>query len=195
MSASDNKLTIDGLRGEAFDGFVTFEQLRKDANAVPLTGGVYIVARQASDPPAFLAESCGGHFKGRNPTELVDALESKWVPDAEVLYIGKGDVLRRRVKQYASFGAGRPIGHWGGRYIWQLPDSDQLIVAWKACDVDETPGYLEGRLATRFKQIYGRLPFANIVDPSGTRVAELDRGKPRPAVEDEPAIPEPLATV
>jgi hypothetical protein len=129
-------------------------------------GGVYLVVRRAPHPPTFLAESCGGHFKGRNPTERVDVLERKWVPETDVLYVGKGDVLRRRVKQYASFGAGRPIGHWGGRYIWQLSDSHGLLVAWKACGADETPGYLEAQLASRFKQIYGRLPFANIVDPS-----------------------------
>jgi hypothetical protein len=165
MTASNHKLTIDVLRGEAFDGFVTFKELRDDASAVPLSGGVYVVVRPATQPPAFLAESCGGHFKRRNPTELVDVLERKWVDDAPLLYVGRSRVLRRRLKQYASFGAGRPIGHWGGRYIWQLSDSDELLVAWKACCTDETPSHLEAHLAGRFKLIYGRLPFANIADP------------------------------
>ena len=88
------------------------------------------------------------------------------MPGAEVLYIGKSNALRRRLKEYASFGAGSPIGHWGGRYIWQLSDSDELLVAWKACGEDETPDYLEAQLLGRFKRIHGRLPFANIADPS-----------------------------
>ena len=135
-------------------------------NAVPLSGGIYIVTRRCSAPPRFLAESCGGHFKGRNPTQPLDVLDHKWVPDAEVLYVGKSDALRRRLKEYASFGAARPIGHWGGRYIWQLSDSDELLVAWKACGEDETPGHLEAQLVGRFKRVHGRLPFANIADPS-----------------------------
>jgi hypothetical protein len=166
MAVTNDTPTIDVLGDETFDGFVTFEELRDDASAVPFSGGDYVVVRRAKLPPTFLAESCGGHFRGRNPTELVDVLERKWVDKASVLYVGKSDVLRRRLQQYAKFGAGRPIGHWGGRYIWQLSDSDQLLVAWKACGEDETPGHLEAHLAGRFKKIYGRLPFANIADPS-----------------------------
>jgi hypothetical protein len=165
MAPTNDKLTIGALRSEAFDGFVTFEELRDDACAVPSSGGVYVVVRRATHPPTFLHESCGGHFKGRNPTELVDVLERKWVDEAPVLYVGKSGVLRRRLKQYAGFGAGSPIGHWGGRYIWQLSDSDQLLVAWKACGTDENPGHLEAQLAGRFKRAYGQLPFANIADP------------------------------
>jgi hypothetical protein len=165
MSATNDKLTIDVLRSEGFDGFVTFEELRDGATGVPLSGGVYVVIRRGTHSPTFLTESCGGHFKDRNPTELVDVLERKWVKDAEVLYVGKGNDLRRRLKQYATFGAGRPIGHWGGRYIWQLTDSDQLLVAWKTCRDEETPGHQEAHLTGRFKRAYGRLPFANIADP------------------------------
>jgi len=165
MPATNHKLTIEVLCGEAFCGFVTFDELRDRMNAVPLSGGIYVVMRRAAHLPTFLAESCGGHFKGRNPTQLVDVLEHKWVPEAEVLYVGKSDALRRRLKEYAGFGAGRPIGHWGGRYIWQLSDSDELLVAWKGCGDGETPGYLEAQLADRFKRVYGRLPFANIADP------------------------------
>ena len=163
-------LTIDALRGEGFNGFLTFEELRLDASAVPSSaGGAYVVVRQSTEAPGFLEESCGGHFKGRNPTEIVDVLERKWVPDAQIVYIGKGDLLQRRLKQYARFGAGRPVGHLGGRYIWQLANSGELRVAWKACANGETATQLEAKLVGRFKQLYGRLPFANIADPSGSR--------------------------
>ena len=68
MPATNDNLTIDVLRNEAFDGFVTFEEVRDNANAVPSSGGIYVVTRRAAHPPTFLTESCGGHFKGRNPT-------------------------------------------------------------------------------------------------------------------------------
>ena len=60
----------------------------------------------------------------------------------------------------AGFGAGKTVGHWGGRLIWQLADADQLIVAWK-----ETPGrvprQVEAELIRLFRQQYGKPPFAN----------------------------------
>jgi len=88
------------------------------------------------------------------------ALTSNWVDRAEVVYIGKADELRRRLRQFADFGSGRPIGHWGGRLIWQLADSERLLVAWK-----ETPGRIprevEADLIARFRGIYGKPPYAN----------------------------------
>jgi hypothetical protein len=160
------------LHGDAFkgfDGFVSFDELRNGAlEAVPKTGGVYIVMRRSKDEPTFLDESCGGHFKGKNPSELIDVLEAKWVASTPVIYIGKGDNLHRRLKQYAAFGAGRPVGHWGGRYIWQLADRDELVVAWKPCVAEQTAAALEAELVAAFKRANsGRLPFANIADPSG----------------------------
>lgn len=88
------------------------------------------------------------------------ALGANWVDDAEVVYIGKADRLKRRLTQFADFGAGKPIGHWGGRLIWQLPRTDQLLVAWR-----ETPGRVplevEGELIAAFRRAYGKAPFAN----------------------------------
>jgi hypothetical protein len=87
-------------------------------------------------------------------------LARNWVDDAEVVYIGKADQLRRRLRQFADFGAGKPVGHWGGRLIWQLPNIDQLLVAWK-----ETPGRVpieaERELIAAFRRVYGKPPFAN----------------------------------
>lgn len=160
------------LRGDAFkgfEGFVSFDELQNGGlEAVPATSGVYLVVRPAKSDPVFLDESCGGHLKGKNPTELVDVLKAKWVAGTPVIYIGKGDNLRRRLKQYAAFGAGRRVGHWGGRYIWQLADRDELVVAWKPCSPEQTAAAVEAELVAAFKRANSaRLPFANIADPSG----------------------------
>jgi hypothetical protein len=171
VSADVTEAVRADLRGDAFkgfDGFVSFDALRNGALAeVPTSGGAYVVLRLSKDDPSFLDASCGGHFKGKDPTEVAHVLQAKWVSDTPVVYIGKGDNLQRRLKEYAEFGAGRPIGHWGGRYIWQLADRDQLVVAWKSCEQEQTAAALEKELLTAFKRANGgHLPFANIADPS-----------------------------
>lgn len=96
---------------------------------------VYLVIYDGPQPFTFRDTSPAGWHKGKDPTVLIAALTANWVNDAEVVYIGKGDQLRRRIIQFARFGAGRNSGHAGGRLIWQLPRPDMLKIAWK-----ETPG-------------------------------------------------------
>jgi hypothetical protein len=89
-------------------------------------------------------------------------LEAYWVEGAYVLYIGKAEKLRRRLDQFAAFGRGRPVGHWGGRLIWQLVNSQQLRVAWRIVQPTADPAAEERRLLEAFLREYGRLPFANL---------------------------------
>ncbi len=89
-------------------------------------------------------------------------LQSKWVESCDVIYLGKGDNLQRRLKEYAYFGRGEPVGHWGGRYIWQLADSADLTVAWKKCETGQSARELEAELLVSFQEEYGCLPFANL---------------------------------
>lgn len=70
---------------------------------------------------------CG--FTGFVPSVSIDELQRTWVPGAEVVYLGKSGDLRRRLNAYRRHGAGQRVGHWGGRYIWQLADRDLLLVA------------------------------------------------------------------
>jgi hypothetical protein len=164
-----DEFSREALEDEGYAGFITFATLSETLADVPASGGAYLVYRETTAEPAFLEENPGGRFKGRDPTELVDVLQAKWVPDAHVVYIGKADSLRRRLKQFADFGAGKPIGHWGGRYIWQLADSASLLVAWREASDEETAAAAEQALVERFKTRYDRLPFANIADPTGRR--------------------------
>lgn len=112
--------------------------------------------------PVFLDTSVGGHFKGRDPTVASDVLSGKWVEAATCVYIGKGEVLQRRIREFARYGAGEPVGHQGGRYIWQLAESGDLIVGWMQTP-DEDPRDVEIRLLVEFAASHGgRKPFANI---------------------------------
>lgn len=150
--------TVSALKGAGFEGWVAFDTLR--AAACPTAGGVYVVVQDLETPPIFAATSCGGWFKGKDPSVPREALAANWVEGATVVYIGKADNLKRRLTQYADFGAGKPVGHWGGRLIWQLSHCRDLRVAWR-----ETPGHVpvevEAELLAQFQSVHGKPPFAN----------------------------------
>jgi hypothetical protein len=94
-------------------------------------------------------------------------LHSKWVKDAVVLYIGQAggngsdSTLRKRLRLYMRFGQSFPVGHKGGRYIWQIKDSKNLLVCWKTCTQDARE--YEASLIQDFQFHYGKLPFANCI--------------------------------
>ena len=152
------EFTRSALERAGFVGWMPFASIR--ASGCPSAGGVYVITHGGSEPPAFAERSCGGWFKRKDPAVALEALAANWVTGAEVVYIGKADRLMRRLIQFADFGAGRPVGHWGGRLIWQLHEVDALRVAWK-----ETPGRLpvevESKLIADFREAYGKPPFAN----------------------------------
>lgn len=156
-----------GLEQAGFVGFVRFGEL-PDAD-VPQVEGVYVVLRGGEgDDPKFRDESPAGWFKGRNPTVSRSQLEAEWVGGAEVLYIGKASVrsskrgLRRRLDEYRRHGAGNPIGHWGGRLLWQLDHSEELLIAWRPSPADVSAVAEERMLLEQFWTTYGQLPFANL---------------------------------
>ncbi len=160
------------LRAAGFVGFVTVAQLRADACApVPTQPGIYVVLRASDAPPCFLAHSPAGWFKGDDPTETVSVLRAKWVPDTPLMYVGKATAgnqqrrhLRNRLAELMDFGAGRPIGHRGGRYLWQIEGSDGFLVAWRPT---EEPTGAENEVLRAFLAAHGALPFANIAGPRG----------------------------
>lgn len=152
--------TRAALEAEGFVGWVTFEELGARLPSVPSDGGVYVVARDSADAPEFLDANPGGRFKGRDPTVELDALRANWVGGATIVYIGKADNLRRRLRQYMRFGEGVPVGHWGGRLIWQLADARDLVVGWLETP-DRIPKQVETELIAAFRRAHDKPPFAN----------------------------------
>ncbi|MGW0356283.1 hypothetical protein ACWDXV_18950 [Nocardia nova] len=150
-----------------FQGFVPFAAL--PVSDVPTGAGVYAVRRPATGPPVFLPSSPAGWFKGRDPSVSIAVLEANWVPDEPVVYIGKADIgatgrrgLRKRLDEYRRHGSGEPVGHTGGRYIWQLADSSELLVGWRE-ELDAAA--LEQSMIQSFKAMHGgKRPFANLRD-------------------------------
>ncbi|GAA2753483.1 hypothetical protein [Amnibacterium kyonggiense] len=153
------------LEEGGFRGFVPFAALR--TADVPAAPGVYVVLRTAHGEPEFLAESAAGPRNGTAAAVSAEVLAKKWVPGPEVVYIGKATQrsggkrgLQKRLDEYVVHGAGGAAKHWGGRYVWQLADRDDLLVAWNV--TDEDPGVVESRMLGDFVDRYGVLPFANL---------------------------------
>lgn len=160
---------IEEIKKAGFTGFKTIDELFKDCSSIPKQKGVYLVLRIIEIPCEFLEVGTGGHFKGKNPNVTIQELQANWVNKACVVYIGKAGAenskatLHSRLGQYLKFGQGRNIGHWGGRLIWQLKDSAQLVVCWKALPND-APRTVEKELIKDFVRQYGNRPFANLAD-------------------------------
>lgn len=149
-----------------FQGFKTVKELKEEGfNDIPNEKGVYVVIFK-QDKPVFLKKNIGGHFKDKDPTISIEKIESNWISNEEVIYIrqaggnGSNATLRKRLKQYIQFGSGKPVGHWGGRYIWQLKDSDNLIIAWKETTKD--PFIIESEMIDKFREKHRDRPFANL---------------------------------
>jgi hypothetical protein len=147
------------LEQEGFVGWLSFPEAR-NSSLCPHSGGVYVVVYEGPQPTSFSDANPAGRFKGQDPSVPLASLTANWVPDAKVVYIGKADQLRRRITQFADFGAGKPIGHWGGRLIWQLPRTDLLTIAWRETP-ERVPVEVEAELIALFRQQHGKPPFAN----------------------------------
>jgi hypothetical protein len=60
------------------------------------------------------------------------------------------------------FGGGGGVGHFGGRYLWHLPESENLVACWKPTP-GQTPREIERHMISEFEQAFGGKPFANLV--------------------------------
>lgn len=151
-----------------FEGFVSVRNLRASRlSEVPACPGVYVFVRVSEIPPTFLTTSPGGRFKSKDPTVPIEVLTRRWVPGTTIVYIGKAGglrkppTIRKRLQQYLDFGAGKPVGHWGGRFIWQLTDAEELVVCWRPVE-DADPESIESAMLAAFDQKHASLPFANL---------------------------------
>jgi excinuclease UvrABC nuclease subunit len=139
-------------------------QSNKFWHEIPAESGVYVVVYKKHSKSAFLKKGTGGKFKGNNPNVSIERLNKKWVDfkqgEEKIIYIGKSNNLRRRIRAYIKFGLGKPVAKRGGRLIWQIADSDSLEVYWKT---NKMPRETEKKMLLEFEKRHGKLPFANLI--------------------------------
>ncbi len=170
MRDSDQLIPVPKGRSRGFDGYRTVRSLRnKGVDAVPEEPGVYRVMRPGIAPPRFLAQGAGAWFKGKDPNVPLSRLQQEWVESALVLYIGRAgadsnETLRKRIDLLIRFGEGEPVGHYGGRLVWQLNDADALVICWQAT-YNKDPQEVKRELIQNFRMLHGgKRPFANLQD-------------------------------
>lgn len=160
--------SIEQIKAAGFTGFRTMRELFADSSCIPKIRGVYMVLNPTRKK-GFLSVGTGGYYKGKDPNVSLAELERNWVEDALVVYIGKAGsltsmrTLAQRLREYFRFGQGKKVGHWGGRLIWQLRNSADLVVCWKTLP-DEEPQDVETRLIEAFRRQFAKRPFANNPD-------------------------------
>ena len=158
-----DKKYFEEFQSQGFEGFLSVSKLKsvKFLNTVPRQTGVYLVLNPTQEKPEFLDESVGGHFRGRNPTKCPSFLEENWVDGAKILYVGHAPkrTLYKRISELIRFGSKNPIGHWGGRLIWQLENHNELLICWLA---HKDPVEIRNKIIREFEFEYKALPFANL---------------------------------
>lgn len=159
------KQEVDALQ---LDGVTYVRNLKASCRIIPESPGIYVVLGNYPEIPEFLEKGTGPEFhlnKGipKAMNYPVPKLENKWVDDTLIMYIGKTDeTLLNRISTYVKFGMGRDVAHRGGRAIWQLPDSDQLLIGWKKIEGAVNASTVEKNLLQEFKKRHNEmLPFAN----------------------------------
>lgn len=163
----DNEI-LDELRLNGFTGFKTISEIvERNYADIPNVRGIYALLYH-NIVPEFVEVGTGGHFKSKNPNASIEMLKESWVDNVSIIYIGKAGAengsatLKSRLRQYFNFGQGKAVGHWGGRYVWQLKDCYNIVVCWKELP-HGNPRQEEATLISEFVKQYDKRPFANLV--------------------------------
>lgn len=155
------------IKKNGFEGFIAVKDLWTDKSPIPKIKGVYLIIDPNYENPEFLNKGAGGFFKGKNPNVSESELKLNIVPKSQVIYIGKAGsltgqaTLHSRLGQYLRFGQTKNVGHWGGRYIWQIKRHSDLIFCWKTTPNDD-PREIEKQLLNKYIKDFGKRPFANL---------------------------------
>lgn len=171
-----DSINSDFLGNNKFEHSIRIGDYKRNQDiilSIPDAEGVYAVVSPHHPEKRFLVEGTGGFFKGKNPNVTERVLLKNWVEGTHILYLGKAGgidlkgkiimaTLRDRITAYIKFGYGYDIGHWGGRLIWQLEYSRDLLIYWRICNHGENSVEIEKMLIRDFEDRHGKMPFANL---------------------------------
>ena len=166
---TQSEWTREALTARGFSSWIPWSECPSGLDVIDGSdGGVYVIFRNESVIPTYLSRSPAGTFRG-DPAVDRAVLDANWVSSAQVVYIGKANHgrLRKRLAEFIDFGRGGKRRHWGGRLIWQLEGSEDLLVAWRALPKTVVPKDEEDGMIAAFKLAFGERPFANNPDRMG----------------------------
>ncbi len=135
---------------------------------LPKRSGVYIVSWPLEEQPSFRPNTGDAYYAV--PADRY-ALQMKWERihahyPTDILYIGKADSIKSRVRLLARFGAGRARSHHGGEWMWQIDGIGNALLTVQSCPPGMHHGF-ENWLLERFHHEHGDYPLANRVGPRG----------------------------
>ncbi len=84
----------------------------------------------------------------------------------DIIYVGKANSVRRRVRVLARFGVGKSDQHKGGEWMWQLSTIAPAKLLVQTCPRGRQVPF-ENALLEKFYKQHGDLPIANRDGPEG----------------------------
>lgn len=110
------------------------ELIRLNCSNIPEEPGVYWIL----SPEGFSIRFHQMPYHPKCKLYPVELLQAKLTNcnDKQILYIGKAQGkkgLRQRVRQYMNYGQGKSNIHQGGRAVWQIEDSEFLLLGYEVC--------------------------------------------------------------
>ena len=128
---------------------------------MPTRPGIYLILWPIGRPLLF-REAAGALGK----TLAQRWLEMTKATPTDILYIGKGNSLRNRVRQLAMFGCGRATNHPGGKDLWWIAGVGDAEVLIQTCPDGAQTDFANEAL-DRFYRDQGYFPLANQQGPRG----------------------------
>ncbi len=135
---------------------------------LPKGPGIYVVYWDLDKPPTFVAST--GYAVCAVATNP-EVLRHKWdriqaYRATDIVYFGKGDDLKERVKLLVRFGVGKANNHHGGEWMWQVQEIDSAKLLVQSCPLGKQIAF-ENWLLEQFRNIHGDWPLANRNGPKG----------------------------
>lgn len=129
---------------------------------IPKLAGIYIVFLPPNVP--FNSRYSTGMATHASPTAEAD-LSRRWREingraTTDIVYIGKGADVRKRIRLLARFGCGKARNHKGGEWMWQVTGIRSASILIQACPGGKQVPFEKALLDMFFAQ-HGDWPLAN----------------------------------
>ena len=172
---SDDIPSVPGLPSREFRLGSLVERVKASGRAnwsdIPSGPGIYVVFLLPNTP--FDVSQSTGKAIHASPAPVAD-LREKWSrinnhASTDILYVGKGDDVRKRIRRLARFGVGKIQKHKGGEWMWQVTHIRSARILINACPPGKQVPF-EKWLLDSFLDQHGDWPLANRKGGEGCEV-------------------------